>query len=419
MALALGVVALALFPRVLTAVGAPGIIKFAHFGFAISFVALIAPRIESETSKRIVVGLMLLLCVLCLSALTNGAGMVNALLDFLLLSEPFLLLLLLIDEPVSPAEWKRFRLALFAFAAIHVAFAYYQTFVLGYPGDDVKGVFLEQGAGHHVGGAVALTAAIYLFARSGITSTFLRTALAACFAAVVVFSDSKQVLAVFLLSLWALSFTRFANLRRLMAYSVIGLVAVGGFVWAATTVWPALSIWLDMTRISVGVEQKLSVFSLMDSYRDSPSDWLVGLGPGHSVGRLGKILPVYYEDFLGPLGATMSPLTGDAHIANQNHWISNSETGSSIWALFFFWAGVWGDLGLLGTAVFLYLWFVVWRHLCVDDLSRFFVLNIMIFGAVYSWLEEPGYMLLVVAFIGLQWQAHHVPDSVEPVRRLP
>jgi hypothetical protein len=61
-------------------------------------------------------------------------------------------------------------------------------------------------------------------------------------------------------------------------------------------------------------------------------------------------------------------------------------------------------LGLLGVGAYLYLWWVTWQKICVDHFSKFLVLNMLMFGGIFSWLEEPGYMLFVVSIIGLQWQ---------------
>jgi hypothetical protein len=84
--------------------------------------------------------------------------------------------------------------------------------------------------------------------------------------------------------------------------------------------------------------------------------------------------------------------------------MSNSVTGSSIFSLMFSWAGIWGDLGLLGLGAYLLIWSRVWRRVCLDDLSRFFVINVFVYGLVFAWLEEPCYMLLVVSFLGIRWQ---------------
>jgi hypothetical protein len=69
----------------------------------------------------------------------------------------------------------------------------------------------------------------------------------------------------------------------------------------------------------------------------------------------------------------------------------------------FSWAGVWGDLGLLGLAAYFYLGYLVWRYIALGNLSRYLMLTVFAFVCVMSQLEEPGYMLFVAALIGLQW----------------
>jgi hypothetical protein len=57
------------------------------------------------------------------------------------------------------------------------------------------------------------------------------------------------------------------------------------------------------------------------------------------------------------------------------------------------------------------LWSLVWRH-ARDDLTRFLTINALLFGIVFSWLEEPGYTLFVMAMIALlrQQALHAEPD---------
>ena len=72
----------------------------------------------------------------------------------------------------------------------------------------------------------------------------------------------------------------------------------------------------------------------------------------------------------------------------------------------FGWAGIWGDLGLLGLGAYFYLAFLVWKYICVIDLSKYLMLTVFVFGLIFSQLEEPGYTLFVASMIGLSWQEH-------------
>jgi hypothetical protein len=286
--------------------------------------------------------------------------------------------------------------------------AYFQFVTVGFEDEDlVKGLFLEQGAGHHVAGAVALTGAVYFFARGDVPSFAMRLVISATLAGVVVISDSKQVVAVFLFSLAMLVFISHRNFKAVIENLAISIIAVVLLFGLAYTIFPALLLGTQMDRVSTGIGLKVSVVSLIVSDYTSPLNWIVGLGPGHTVGRLAEILPDYFAE-LGRWGATTSSTTQSAINLRESHYLSQMHSGtkggSSLWSPFFFWAGNWGDLGILGCASYLSLWLVVYRHFCLDDISRFFHLNVIIFGFVFGWLEEPGYTLFVTSIIGLNWQ---------------
>jgi hypothetical protein len=112
-----------------------------------------------------------------------------------------------------------------------------------------------------------------------------------------------------------------------------------------------------------------------------------------------------YKDLLSPLGATVHPASAAIWKAVGASWLGDQ---SSMFSPLFGWAGIWGDLGFLGLGSFIYIWFVVWRRLCFDDISRFFVLTVFVFGLVFSQMEEPGYMLYVTLIIGLRWHEYRV-----------
>ena len=403
----LGLVLLAavLFPRVLTALGAPSALNFAHFALAVPCAALALPQMREGMAGRVIVTLALLFAVICASALLNQAGATNAALDFLLLSEPFLFLLLLVSEPMSTRQFTRFRTATLLFATIHVLLGLYQG-LSGRTNDDVKGVFIGQGAGHHVGGAVALATAAYLLLGHGRAGRLLlRLGMALGCWMVVVFSDSKQVVAAFVAALVGVLAVRTRDFRSLALSLALGGAALA-IAWPLRSEFQVTSMLTEEWRMRGGIEQKASIAPLLASHCDSPANWLLGLGPGHTVGRLGSSL-LEYRPLLEPLGATLSPITREAIRLRESSEFSSthSHTGSSVWSPLFFWAGLIGDLGLLGWAVYLALWTIVWRSICRTALSQLLVLSMFVLGIIFAWLEEPGYMLFNVAIIALEWQS--------------
>lgn len=404
--------AIAFYPRVLTAMQIPAIVNFLHFACILLLLIFALPRIRSRLqvhlSTQFLYGLYALLLIICTSAFWNNAGIINIVLDFLLLSEPFILLLAIVGLRMNHSSLQRFHWVLIISGIINVLFAYVQYFVLklhivGGP-DAIKGVFLNQGAGHHVGGAIALTSALYIFNQPVIRSLGLKIFLAIAFIPQTFpLSDSKQVIVVFLGSMILLTLTKFKKIFEIFKYVVLTLGAIALVYWIILKLFPSLGYWLNITLLIDSFAAKFSVFHIINSSFVSPINWLIGLGPGHTIGRLGWLIPDY-EKILSPLGVTSSTVTAAIFAENDTNSLTNAVTGSSMFSLTFSWAGIWGDLGLLGISAYLYLWFITWQKICVDHFSKFLVFNMLIFGGIFSWLEEPGYMLFVISIIGLQWQ---------------
>jgi hypothetical protein len=413
----------AFYPRVLAAMKIPSVVNFLHFAFIALLLVFTLPRIRSRVhvgiSTDLIYGLYAILLIISASAFWNTAGVINVVLDFLLLSEPFILLLAIVGLRMSSSSIRRFHWVLIGSAVINTLFAYAQYFVLkvqivGGP-DAIKGVFLNQGAGHHVGGAVALTSAVYIFNQPIIRSFWMRVFLFMFFfPQTFPMSDSKQVIVAFIVSMIILTLTNVKKIFEVLKYIVLTLGAIAFVYWGIVNLFPSLGYWLNLTLLLDSFAAKFSVFHIINGFFTNAGQWLVGLGPGHTIGRLGLLIPDYGQ-ILFPLGATSTPVTAAVFAENDANPLTNAVTGSSMFALTFSWAGIWGDLGMLGIVAYLRLWFVVWQKLCVDNFSKFLVVNMLIFGGIFSWLEEPGYMLFVVSIIGLQWQTRlkHVEQLAE------
>jgi hypothetical protein len=396
--------------RIFPAVGLPNITKFLHFALTLACFLLILPNINFSRAISLLYGLLFLLWAMAISGLLNSAGPLNVALDFIMLSQPFILLILIVNGVMSHQSVHRWHIYLISLVLIHTSLAYYQFFTVGFQNPDfVKGLFLEQGAGHHVAGAIALTAAVYFWARLDNVPVLIRALISVPVAGVVVISDSKQVVVVFLLSLAAVVLAAQRDIKITFRYLALTILCIGLFFMVAHTIFPALLLGTQLDRITTGLEVKASIVPLIISDYRSPLNWAFGLGPGHTVGRLAEILPDYFGE-LERLGASISPTTESAVQLRESNYISQmsagSKGGSSLWSPFFSWAGNWGDLGIIGCGIYLSLWILVYRRFCLDDVSRFFLLNVLIFGLVFGWIEEPGYILFVAAIIGINWQNH-------------
>ena len=150
-----------------------------------------------------------------------------------------------------------------------------------------------------------------------------------------------------------------------------------------------------------------SIRSILDYYQ-SPLNWLLGLGPGHTVSRLGAWFLRDFAAILGPLGSTRTPIGADAMDFVANFWLTS---GSSLFSPIFGWAGIWGDLGLLGLGSYLYLGYLTWKHFGLDNSLKVTLLSIFIMGLIFTQMEEPGYMLSIAYILGLSWQEQKLSQT--------
>lgn len=418
-ALVLFAFATVFFPRVLNAMKIPSAINFLHFIVVPAVVLFVLSQtrtvIRSQICKDILFGLLMLLAMTFASALLNTAGFINAVLDFILLAEPFLMLLAVICLPLNKVRAEKFQWWVLAFAVTNLMFAYYQAFVQknyfigGARLDNIKGVFINQGAGHVIGASVSMTAAVYFFIACKMQPLWLRLAVMLAALLHLVVSDTKQVLLAFGAAWLVIQLFRVNDVGRAIKYLTLSVIFFACFIWAIDTFsfLDAYRYWLDQAYLFApdgeATKLKLATFTIVPSYFHSFLNWFLGLGPGHTVSRLGGWLLKDYWELLAPLGATESPASDAVWAAVGSSWLGDK---SSLFSPLFGWAGIWGDLGILGLCSYLYLWFLVWKKLCIDDLSKLLVLTVFIFGLIFSQLEEPGYMLFVATGIGLRWQKH-------------
>ncbi|OKH23034.1 hypothetical protein NIES593_11270 [Hydrococcus rivularis NIES-593] len=408
--------------------GAPSALNFFHF-VSVSF-ALVVALATSRTRDRKQIALswtllwwlLVFLGTMVASALINGAGIINVVFNFLLLGEPFMFLLAIVVIPLSPASLKQMRLWLLVSALINLLLAQLQRILLlsgnisaaGMRGtmdatDGVQGVFFVTGAGGYVSAAVSVSAALYFFLYVKAVPLWIR--IFGLIGAIhqILISDTKQVLLTSILAWVVLVLTKVQNIKKLLGYLIAFALAVSAFVWAAQNLeaFSVYGYWFgrsylfgidDPQNSALGV--KSEGIRMVLSHYHSPLNWFFGLGPGHTLGRLGGWSIREYWTILSRLGATDPPLYDEIWKFINGNWLALTTT---LVVPLFSWAGIWGDLGWVGLGVYLYLGFIVWQRLCLDDLSRFLLLTVFVYGFFLTQMEEPGFMLTIAAFIGLRW----------------
>lgn len=407
------------FPRILESAGFPPIINFLHFAVVPLVFGITFFRFQSKNKQAayitqvLLVVLFIFLGVMLVSAFLNAAGLINVIIGYLLLTEPFLLLIAIIYTPMAAAQIQWLKRWILGFAASNVVLALVQHLLIQTGimrvtsmtlADNVQGVFYQSGAGHVVSSSVSLTFGLYYFSGANNAPFWFRAVALGAVIMQMLFADAKQVLLVFFGAWLLLIVMKLTDLRVVFQYVIGAVFASYGFLWALNNL-PLFAAFRGWIRPEIygpdgdATLLKFAAIPIIVSHHTSPFNWLFGLGPGHTVGRLGGWMIKDYGALLEPLGVTSSPVT-------QLVWQvwGDSYLNSSFFSPLFGWIGIWGDYGFLGLATYLLLWWLVWHFLCQDDFSSFCVITVFVFGLIFTQLEEPGYMLTVTTVIGLRWQ---------------
>ncbi|WP_219904644.1 hypothetical protein [Stenomitos frigidus] len=403
--------------------GAPAAINFLHFVVVplACGIVLVQTRVKHRqqisTSKALFMGLLILFGITVASAILNGAGAINALVDFLLLTEPFLLLLTITCIPFSAKDLKRFKGWLLGFGFANLLLALVERVLIDAHildhtkltvEDNVQGVFYLSYGGHVVSANVSLIFCIYFFLRVKTAPLWLRLAVVVATLLQIQVADAKQVLLVAVAAWLLLIVSRSKNIVLVIKYAIAASIVLPILWWCIQNVdaFGAYKAWINRDIYGPNGDAtllKTGPLRIIPTYYESALNWFLGLGPGHTVGRLGGWLLKDYEALLKPFGATTHPVT-DVIWATYNGNYLDSTMFSPFWGF----AGVWGDLGFLGLLSYLYLWFLAWTRLCPTDSCRFILLNVIVNGFILTLMEEPGFMLSVAALIGLQWHEWQV-----------
>lgn len=423
--------AVAFFPRILEAMGAPAPINFLHFILLplVCGIIILTSRRQDRRQlamiKAFMIGLLFLFAIATASALLNNAGLINVFLGLMIISEPFIFLVALLSIPFTREALERFRKWILGFGAIHLTLALGQkvglmTGLLRHERmtieDNVQGVFYLSSGGHVVGASASLVFGLYYYFNAKAVPLWVRISVLVAVIAQILFADAKQVILVALVSWVLLILSKITDLKVALQYIIAAILLGYAFYWCIYNVdaFSAYQTWIrphiygpngDATLL------KTAPLRIIPRYYDSVLNALLGLGPGHTIGRIGGWMIKDYSDLVGPLGATIHPASAAVWKSWEGHYLD-----SSFFAPLWGWAGIWGDLGLLGLASYISLWVITWTNVCKDDLSYFLVFNILVNGFIFTLMEEPGFTLTSVALIGLRWHDFRLQAKARRLR---
>ena len=404
----------------ITLTSAPAILIHAHFlivplvlGIALATATTNNPQ-QVMLVRSLLWGMLIFLITILVSAIWNRSGFINAVVSFMMLGEPMMFLVTIACIPFSAKSFTRLKSWFMASVAINFLLAAVQKPLIdggkidaqGFDGTDgCGGVFFVSGAGNYVSASVSLAFALYFLANGKDFPLWVRVTTIVAASWQLLFSDSKQLIFAYFLAWIILIIFNFKDVGKtiqlLLGIMVTGLI----FFWCVQNLeaFNAFTAWARPDLYGKDGDawftKLYSVKAILAEFK-SPANWLFGLGPGHTVSRLGAWFMQDYGPILKPLGATSTSIGIRSREFIDSFWLA---TGSSLFSPVFSWAGIWGDIGLFGLGGYMYLAYVIWQYFGLDNSLKITLLATLVLGFIFTQLEEPGYMLFLSMLLGLGW----------------
>ena len=399
------IIASFLFTRVLVFVGLPSSIN--HIHYLLIFMSYLWSLAFIKDSQNISLNKLVFLFVLFIlvSTLYNKISKFNLIVYTLIILEPFFYYTFLIRVKLSLTDQKYIKKIIILFSSMNTLICYIQYFIFNLRHDDVQGLFVNLGAGHHVAGFIATLTATYVFFLTKLNN-YIKFTIILILVSVNILSDAKQVVLSFVIALSIFYLIKFFKTKNITYILKIlfntGLIIILIYIlYSINKVYFSPYFSKNIDEIKEGLNLKFSIFELFRYYHYSYLNNFFGLGPGQTTSRLAIMIPDY-QNFLF-FNFSINELTNKIWIFQQSNYITATSTGSSLFAPFFFWGGIYGDIGSVGVLIYLILWQQILKLNEYDEYSIFLVILVLLKGIVFNWPEEPAFILFIVSLLAIRF----------------
>ncbi|HEX2296655.1 MAG TPA: hypothetical protein VHN37_15285 [Actinomycetota bacterium] len=363
-------------------------------------------------ARALVWGIGMLALAVGASFALNPSELARPVLYLFLLGEPFAVVAALLVEPPTRRGAARLRRLLFGLLVVQIPVVLAQIAVYGFT-DDVKGTLHGAGAGHHAIGAVVIIGGAWIMLSDRPFGTRLFTSLPLFL--IPFASDAKQVLFATPAALVFQHWGRGAG-RKVALFGVVGLLAVIMFRFYGAS-GTALDFLEQQNRGEGG--KAAATRLIWDEVTEDPPSFLLGEGPAETVSRAAFMTTDRYLGEESPLRAFgLHPSEIATEAARQATALSGGRT--SLNSALSSALGVFGDLGALGVAAFLFLLVRVVHALrkvhsaeAVAALAGWGMYALL--GYVYDWWEQPPFSMTLAVLTGLALGAAARDRSESPV----
>jgi hypothetical protein len=394
-------IASAVLSRVAIPLGIPRSVAYIHIAFFVLLVVriLFNPQILSTDGRRIVSISAIMAALHVFAAILGGWVGILPIISWVLICEPFIVFAVLISLDESQLALSRRVLLFTSFIQIPVAFTQFLQFGAG---DLVRGTLIEQGAGSHVVGAIAMLGAVFFLALSSRSSypSYLVAIVVGLLSFISVLGDAKQVIAASAIAVaivWAPHIRK--HIPKLLPVVTIAVLAL----IVAARLNPSLETLTSTTSIRQNLGQKLSYVRALVTYMD-PYSYLVGLGPGNGTSRTSLLsIPGFGSLPTALVGSNENQLIQHLTAIMRDFWRGNSPSSTagpfnSPFALF-------SDLGVLGLVVYGAMAVATWKACSIyspqiEKFAHVVLVGSLGLGLLYLWWDEPAFTVFAAGVLG-------------------
>lgn len=300
------------------------------------------------------------------------------------------------------------------------AVSLYQYLILGYQDDDIKGVFLGQGLGHHINGALAYYYMIFYIFNKKLKIGFKTLLVSSLCLFLGIITDTKSMILVLLISLFIsyfvmiLKYSLIPNLKIIyfIAITIISLFFISFLLQFGFEKFEQLS-HISYDYLYEGFEAKFSYFAIINF--ENFKNILFGLGPGMTFSKLASIAntdPRYFS-LLSSIKYEMSKMSVLIDYYMNKNFYTNPTTGSSLFQFNTTFFGIIGDIGLIGYIIYSLMISKTILTISNNFYTIYILVSLHISGWVFSWLEESIFMTFIICLIYLNKDVVTYLDSTK------
>lgn len=396
--------------RPFTALGlAPSYINFFHFPLALlaGILACGKKPYQDAVTRKTGIGILALLLVCVVSWIANEGEVSRPFLEWLVFCEPFLALFAILRTDLTPRMYRASWALVLGIALVQVPVGYWQAINVGLS-DDLQGTFIGQGAGAHVAGAVCLLGILICATRGAktrsMTAKWCWFLTATVLFTIPLLADANQVIVAGVLGLGLALITCLGinPVRLVLPVSAMATVVYFGYLF-----YEPLHRLSNSDLLRDGIEGKIEGTNLvLSGMWHTPTFGVIGLGPGNSVSRVALMTSgadLKEGSPVALLGLKTAHVTREVEQLTESNYLWKS---SSVWSSISSWTGLIGDLGPVGLGIYLWIVAQLWRAVSgsrdwESSVMRGAFLMVCFLGFIYSWLEEPGFTLMLAFIMGL------------------